>query len=167
MPIVEPEIMMTGSHSIDRCEEETARVLESVFFQLQQHRVNLGGIVLKPNMVVAGIDSRTRPSVSEVAESTLRCLGGVVPSEVPGIAFLSGGQTPQMATAHLQAINAKGVQPWQLTYSFGRALQTEALAAWAGRGNDTAAAQHAFEERLRLVTAARRGQYSQDMESPG
>ncbi len=164
VPIVEPEVLMDGDHAIERCEAVTETTLASVFFHLQAHRVNLEGMVLKPNMVISGNRCPRQAGVDEVAEATVRCLKRTVPAAVPGIVFLSGGQTPQQATAHLNAMNALGDLPWELSFSYGRALQDEALKAWGGSPANVAAGQKAFAHRARLVSAARSGTYSPKME---
>lgn len=164
VPIVEPEVLMDGDHPIERCEAVTEITLASVFFHLQAHRVSLEGMVLKPNMVISGNRCPRQAGVDEVAQATVRCLKRTVPAAVPGIVFLSGGQTPQQATAHLNAMNALGDLPWELSFSYGRALQDEALKAWGGNPANVAAGQKAFAHRARLVSAARSGTYSPKME---
>jgi fructose-bisphosphate aldolase class I len=165
VPIVEPEVLMDGAHSIARCEEVTTRTLHVVFDQLHRHGVYIEGMCLKPNMVLSGSDWPEQASVDEVARATLRCLGRSVPGAVPGIVFLSGGQSDQLATAHLNAMNSMGRSPWELSYSYGRALQAPALRAWAGRPGNRDAAQAAFRHRARCNGAARSGAYSSSMES--
>jgi fructose-bisphosphate aldolase class I len=167
VPIVEPEVLMDGAHDLAACEAATAATLAAVFASLRAQRVLLEGIVLKPNMVVSGKDCPRQAGVDEVAEVTLRLFRRLVPAAVPGIAFLSGGQTPQVATAHLQAMNEAGPLPWQLTFSYGRALQEPALTAWGGDSARTADGQQAFLLRARLNGAARAGQYSPSMEQAG
>ncbi|HEX9728252.1 MAG TPA: class I fructose-bisphosphate aldolase [Gemmatimonadales bacterium] len=164
VPIVEPEVLMDGDHSGERCEQITETALHSVFFQLHAHRVSLEGMLLKPNMVLPGKNAAKRWSVKQVAEATVRCLGRTVPAAVPGIVFLSGGQTPQEATAHLNAMNALGTHSWELSYSYGRALQEAALQAWLGKEANVKAAQQAFGHRGTCVSAARYGKYTQQME---
>src|SRR5690606_11958820 len=152
VPIVEPEVLMDGKpgdHSIDRCAEVTEWVLKTVFAELHDARVLLEGMVLKPNMVIDGKNAR-KAGVDEVAEKTLRVLKRTVPAAVPGIAFLSGGQSDEEATAHLSAMNAAGPLPWNLTFSYGRALQASALSAWGGNPANVAAAQRAFAHRARM-----------------
>jgi fructose-bisphosphate aldolase class I len=166
VPIVEPEVLMDGDHSLARCETVTGQVLNAVFAELFAHRVVLEGMVLKPNMVVAGEDRRSRPEPYEVAEATVRCLEGHVPAAVPGVAFLSGGQSEAEATLHLDLINRVGRGPWQLTFSYGRALQHTALATWAGKHENRDAAQQALLNRARLVGLARQGRYDPTMEPP-
>ena len=164
VPIVEPEVLMDGGHTIERCEQVTETTLTSVFFHLQAHRVALEGMVLKPNMVISGNKCSRQAGVDEVARATVRCLKRTVPSAVPGIVFLSGGQTPQVATDHLNAMNALGNLPWELSFSYGRALQDEALKAWKGEKANVAAGQKAFAHRSKCVSAARYGKYSTKME---
>jgi fructose-bisphosphate aldolase, class I len=159
VPIVEPEVLMDGDHTIDRSARVTEDVLRAVFAELFDQRVLLEGIVLKPNMVLAGYDCPRQPSVEEVAQRTLTVLRHAVPPAVPGIAFLSGGQSDELASAHLSAINAAGDAPWQLTFSYGRALQAAALKAWAGHEDNADEAQAIFEDRARCTAAARRGHY--------
>jgi len=167
VPIVEPEVLMDGAHDIERCEAVTGRVLQTVFAELDAHGVRLEAMLLKPNMVVAGKKSARQPDVPEVAEATLRCLRRYVPAAVPGIVFLSGGQSAEDATAHLSAMNAMGPQPWQVSFSYGRALQAPVLAAWRGEEAKAAAAQAALLERARLNGLARDGTYQPEMESAG
>ncbi|HEY3464995.1 MAG TPA: class I fructose-bisphosphate aldolase [Amycolatopsis sp.] len=155
VPIVEPEVLMDGDHSLARCQEVSAAVLEVLFEELDLMRVQLDGIVLKPNMVVAGSGSGERPSVGEVAEATVETLRATVPSAVPGIAFLSGGQRPELATQHLGAMQKLGPLPWELTFSFGRALVGPALETWRGDDNNWTAAQQALSERAVANFAAR------------
>ena len=165
VPIVEPEVLMDGPHPISRCEQVTGEVLEQVFDELERHRVELEGIVLKPNMVVSGSECAAQAGVDEVAKATLRTLKAHVPAAVPGIAFLSGGQSAEDATAHLSAMNARGPHPWQVSFSYGRALQAPALKAWAGRANQLADAQRAFGDRARLNGLARTGDYRPELEA--
>ena len=164
VPIVEPEVLMDGDHSIERCEEVTDTTLSCVFKQLQDHRVELEGMVLKPNMVISGKKAAHRASPEAVAQATVRCLKRRVPPAVPGIAFLSGGQSPQEATLHLSLINRLGPLPWSLTFSYGRALQETAISAWGGRSGDFKAGQKEFARRARLNALAATGRYSADME---
>jgi fructose-bisphosphate aldolase class I len=165
VPIVEPEVLLDGSHTIERCEEVTERTLQLTFEQLFTQRVYLEGMVLKPSMVVPGKDSPKRASVEEVAERTLRCLKRTVPAAVPGIAFLSGGQSPEQATEHLNAMNQMGSLPWQLTFSYARALQDPALKAWRGEAANVATAQKIFYHRAKCNSAARSGSYNKQMEA--
>ena len=165
VPIVEPEVLMDGAHSIERCEEVTENVLESVFNQLFAHRIYLEGMVLKPNMVISGKKNANRASPETVAESTVRCLKRHVPAAVPGIAFLSGGQSPAEATLHLSLMNKLGPLPWQLTFSYGRALQDTALKTWGGVAENFAAGQKEFAKRAKLNSLATTGRYSVDLES--
>ncbi|MCP4317114.1 MAG: fructose-bisphosphate aldolase class I [Hyphomicrobiales bacterium] len=166
VPIVEPEIVMDGTpgdHSVDRCYEVTEWVLRTVFAELFDARVNLEGTVLKPNMVIDGKNAR-KASVEEIAEKTVRCLKATVPASIPGIAFLSGGQSDEEATAHLSAMNAGYDLPWQLTFSYGRALQAACLKAWSGKSENAAAGQRAFTHRARMNGLAATGNWNSDME---
>ena len=165
VPIVEPEVIMDGGHSIERCEEVSNAALDVVFAELQAHRVALEGIVLKPNMVISGTEASDRAGPREVAEATLRCLKAYVPGEVPGIAFLSGGQTAEEATEHLGLMNQMGDLPWELSFSYGRALQAPALDAWRGAESNFAAGQQALIKRARLNSLAHLGQYEVAMET--
>jgi fructose-bisphosphate aldolase, class I len=165
VPIVEPEVLMDGSHDLAACEAATAKTLTGVFAELRAQRVALEGIVLKPNMVVSGKDCPEQASVSDVAQATIRVFRRLVPVAVPGIAFLSGGQSPNLATAHLQAMNDLGPLPWELTFSYGRALQETALAAWHGESTKVTDGQRALLLRARLNCAARSGSYSTQMET--
>jgi fructose-bisphosphate aldolase, class I len=167
VPIVEPEVLMDGGHTIQRCFEVTADTLASVFAALRAHRVRFDGMLLKPNMVLSGSDGPEQAGVREVAEATVRCLRDNVPASVPGIVFLSGGQSDEAATAHLNAMNRLGPQPWQLSFSYGRALQAPALKAWKGEPANGPAAQRAYYHRARLNGAARFGRYSEEMEAAG
>jgi fructose-bisphosphate aldolase class I len=162
VPIVEPEVLMDGEHTITRCERVTEAVLKTVFQHLSEQRVALEQMLLKPNMVIAGEDCPEQPSVLEVAEATLRCLRRAVPAAVPGIVFLSGGQSDVLATQHLNMMNEIGGAPWQLGYSFGRALQAPSLQSWGGKHVLTG--QQALRHRARCNSAARHGQYSSEME---
>ncbi len=165
VPIVEPEVLMDGDHDIDRCAEVTEQVLHEVFHALHLHKVRFEYMLLKPNMVLPGKECR-RAEPEEVAEATLRVLKRVVPAAVPSINFLSGGQGPEEATANLNAINqARGNAPWQLSISYGRALQQPALHAWMGKPENREAAQQALLKRARLNSLARRGGYSSSLES--
>jgi fructose-bisphosphate aldolase, class I len=166
VPIVEPEVLMDGAHTIERCEEVTGEVLHLVFDALFEENVILEGMVLKPNMIVAGSRCAKQASIEQVAEATVRCLRRHAPAAVPGIAFLSGGQDPVTATKHLNAINQFAVsRPWRLTFSYGRALQDEALATWLGKRENLEAAQHAFYHRARCDSAAALGRYSAAVEA--
>ncbi len=164
VPIVEPEVLMDGSHTIERYYEVTERALRHVFAALYAQRVPLDEIVLKPNMVLSGSTCPTQAGVEQVAEATLRCLHNSVPAEVPGIVFLSGGQTDEKSTAHLNAMNQLGGGPWELSFSYGRALQAAPLKAWAGSPANVPAAQQAYLHRARCNGAARTGDYSDAME---
>ena len=165
VPIVEPEVLMAGTHDIERCEEVTEAVLNVLYSELIEHRILLEGSLLKPSMVLAGEDCPRPASVEQVAEATVRCFRRTVPAAVPGIVFLSGGQGPVEATDHLNAMNAMGGGPWQLSFSYGRALQEPVLEAWGGDPANAEAAQQAFYHRARCNGAARYGNYSQAMES--
>jgi fructose-bisphosphate aldolase class I len=164
VPIVEPEVLMDGDHDIDRCYEESQRVLNETFQELRIQRVALEGMVLKPNMVVPGKKSAKQASVEEVAEKTIRLLKNCVPAAVPGIAFLSGGQSDEDATAHLDAMNRIGGLPWRLTFSYGRALQAAPLRAWSGKAENVAAGQRAFTHRARMNSLATKGEWKADLE---
>ena len=165
VPIIEPEVLMDGENDIDTCYEVTLRTQRRVFWELAQQRIELEGMILKPNMIVPGKKSGTEASPEEVAEKTLRCLYHTVPPSVPGIAFLSGGQPAEVATRHLDLMNKMGPHPWQLTFSYGRALQDEALRTWHGSKDNVAEAQKVFTHRAALTGAAREGTYEPDMES--
>lgn len=164
VPIVEPEVLTDGDHSVDRAEEVTGDTLAAVYDQLREQNVALEGTILKPNMVLAGKDHPNQPSVQEVTDRTLRCFRRTVPAAVPGIAFLSGGQGDELASEHLNAFNNAGPQPWELSFSYGRALIAAALAAWKGDAANTEAAQAALAHRARCNSAARQGDYSADLE---
>jgi fructose-bisphosphate aldolase class I len=166
VPIVEPEVMMTGDHSIERCEEVTRATLEIVFSQLHQHRVVLEGTVLKPNMVLSGKGHPVQAGPEDVAEATVRCFLRAVPAAVPGIVFLSGGQSPEQATENLNAMNAMDIDlPWQLSFSYGRALQQPSLQAWSEGPEKYHSAQELFYHRAKMNGAARYGNYSPSMEA--
>jgi fructose-bisphosphate aldolase, class I len=164
VPIVEPEVLMDGAHTIERCEEVTSTTLASVFSALYAHRIHLEGMVLKPNMVISGKKAPTRAGPQQVAEATVRCLKRYVPGAVPGIAFLSGGQSSAEATEHLSLMNKLVPLPWELTFSYGRALQDEALKAWGGKPENFAAGQKAFARRAKFNGLARTGSYSAKLE---
>jgi len=164
VPIVEPEVLMDGDHDIDRCYDVTQRVLNKTFQELRIQRVALEGMILKPNMVVPGKKSAKQASAEEVAEKTVRLLKNCVPAAVPGIAFLSGGQSDVEATAHLNAMNRIGGLPWRLTFSYGRALQAAPLKAWLGKPENVAAAQRAFTHRARMNSLATKGEWNPDLE---
>jgi fructose-bisphosphate aldolase, class I len=165
VPIVEPEVLMDGGHSIERCYDVTAATLHAVFHELFLQEVVLERILLKPNMVLSGTEAGEQAGVERVAEMTVRCLRTTVPAAVPGIVFLSGGQSDEAATAHLNAMNALGEQPWELSFSYGRALQAPALKAWRGQPENLEAGQQAYLHRARLNGAARTGSYSPEMEA--
>jgi len=166
VPIVEPEVLMDGDHTLERSFEVTSRVQRAVFAELAEQRVELEGMLLKPNMVLSGYECPVQASVEEVAEATLRCLRDEVPSAVPGIVFLSGGQSDEDATEHLNAINAApGPKPWELSFSYGRALQHAAQTTWRGEPANVAAAQAAYLHRAHMNSAARSGTWSADLEA--
>jgi fructose-bisphosphate aldolase class I len=162
VPIVEPEVLMDGDHTIERSFEVTSRTLHAVFTELRDQRVQPEGILLKPNMVLSGYECPEQVSDEEVAKETLRCFRRHVPAAVPGIVFLSGGQSDEQATARLSAMNAMGPHPWQLSFSYGRALQAPALKAWGGENVE--AAQRAYYHRAKMNSAARTGMYAPEME---
>jgi fructose-bisphosphate aldolase class I len=165
VPIVEPEVLLDGNHTIERCQEVNEETLRITFAQLAEHRVHLEGMILKPSMVVAGKDNPRQASVEEVAERTIRCLKRTVPAAVPGIAFLSGGQSAVSATEHLNAMNKMRPLPWQVSFSYARALQDPALKAWKGESGNIAAAQKIFYHRAKMNSAARSGSYNKDLEA--
>jgi fructose-bisphosphate aldolase class I len=164
VPIVEPEVLMDGPHSIDRCYQVTHDTLVEVFAALNLHHVKLEGMLLKPNMVLSGTENKQQAGVDEVARRTVELFRRTVPSAVPGIVFLSGGQSDELATAHLSAMNAMGPLPWELSFSYGRALQAPSLKAWNGKRENVAAGQKAFHHRAKLNGAARYGRYTSAME---
>jgi fructose-bisphosphate aldolase class I len=166
VPVVEPEVLMDGDHTLARCAQITEEVLRAVFEQLYLQRVTLEGMILKPNMIVPGLACSTQPTVDEVADATVRCLLRAVPAAVPGIAFLSGGQSGELASARLNAMNVrvKTHLPWALAFSFARAIQQPALEIWRGEAADVPAAQQALFHRADCNRAARRGEYSAAME---
>lgn len=164
VPIVEPEVMMDGDHSIQRCYEVTSQTLSSLFDELDRARVDLSGTLLKTNMVLSGAEASERAGMDEVARRTVSCLQATVPSEIPGVVFLSGGQGDEEATAHLNAMNRLGKQPWELSFSYGRALQAPSLGAWKGDSANVEAGQRALYHRARLNGAARSGRYTPEME---
>ena len=164
VPIVEPEVLMDGDHDIDRCSEVTEATLAQLYYDLAEASVKLEGTVLKPNMVIAGKLCKSQAGVQEVAEKTVRVLKRTVPTAVPGIAFLSGGQSDEDATAHLSAMNAIGGLPWALTFSYGRALQAAPQKAWSGKTENTAAAQRAFSHRAKMNALAALGKWEKKLE---
>jgi fructose-bisphosphate aldolase, class I len=164
VPIVEPEVLMDGDHTIERSFEVTSHTLHAVFTELRDQRIHPEGILLKPNMVLSGYDSPEQASHEEVSAETIRCFRRHVPAAVPGIVFLSGGQSDEDATANLNAMNAMGDHPWQLSFSYGRALQSAALKAWLGKEENVAAAQRAYYHRAKMNSAARSGMYAPEME---
>lgn len=165
VPIVEPEVLMTGLHSMERCQEVTQNFLRAVFIQLNEQRVMLDALILKPNMVLPGETSTESSSVDDVADATIACLLANVPASVPGIAFLSGGQSPELASARLNDMNVRyrNRAPWALSFSFGRALQQPALEIWAGNPENVKAAQHALLYQAKCNRAARKGDHSAAM----
>jgi fructose-bisphosphate aldolase class I len=167
VPIVEPEVLMDGIHSIDICHEVSEKTFSKVFEELEKQRVYLEGIVLKPNMIVSGIGCSEQADIEEVADRTVACLKATVPADVPGCAFLSGGQSNENATAHLNKMNIKHGDslPWNLTFSYGRALQASALQIWGGRNENIQSAQEAFFQRAKFNGMATSGSFSEEMES--
>ncbi len=165
VPIVEPEVLMDGDHTIEKCEEVTTVTLKTVFGSLLDAGVSMEGMLLKPNMILSGKSSAEQASVQEAAEATIRVLKRTVPSAVPGIVFLSGGQTSAQATENLSAMNAIGGFPWQLSFSYGRALQEDTLKAWVGKESNVAEAQKVFYRRAKLNSMARFGDYTPELES--
>jgi fructose-bisphosphate aldolase class I len=164
VPIVEPEVLMDGDHTIERSFEVTSHTLHAVFTELRDQRVHPEGLLLKPNMVLSGYDCPEQASHEEVAAETIRCFKRHVPAAVPGIVFLSGGQSDEDATANLNAMNALGPHPWQLSFSYGRALQAAALKAWGGKEENVEAGQRAYYHRAKMNSAARTGMYAPEME---
>src|ERR671936_214243 len=164
VPIVEPEVLQDGTHTIEQSAKATGRVLQAVYQELHDQRVDLHGTLLKPNMVLSGYSASNRAGIDEVAEATLEVLYKHVPAAVRGIVFLSGGQTDEDATAHLNAMNARGPHPWELSFSYGRALQAPALKAWRGKEANVQAAQEAYAHRARMNGLARSGEYSPELE---
>jgi fructose-bisphosphate aldolase class I len=164
VPIVEPEVLQDGEHTIEESANATGRVLQAVYTELHDQRVEYRGTLLKPNMVLSGYDASDRAPVDEVAERTLELFYKHIPAAVPGIVFLSGGQTDEDATAHLNAMNARGPHPWQLSFSYGRALQAPALKAWGGKEENVEAGQRAYYHRAKMNGAARTGMYAPEME---
>jgi fructose-bisphosphate aldolase class I len=165
VPIVEPEVLLDGNHTIERCEEATEAALRITFSTLMRHRVHLEGMILKPSMVVSGKENPRQAGVEEVAERTIRCLKRTVPAAVPGIAFLSGGQSAVSATEHLNAMNKLGPHPWQVSFSYARALQDPAIKAWKGESANVATAQKIFRHRATMNGAARSGSYTKELEA--
>src|SRR3954453_15193571 len=167
VPIVEPEVLQDGTHTIEQSSKATGRTLQAVYTELHDQRVDYRGTLLKPNMVLSGYEASDRASVEEVAEATLECFYKHVPAAVSGIVFLSGGQSDEDATAHLNAMNARGPHPWELSFSYGRALQAPALKAWEGKPENVEAAQRAYYHRAKMNGAARTGMYAPEMETAG
>jgi fructose-bisphosphate aldolase class I len=164
VPIVEPEVLQDGTHTLEQSAKATGRVLQAVYTELHDQRVDFRGTLLKPNMVLSGYEASDRAGVDEVAEATLDVFYKHVPAAVSGIVFLSGGQSDEDATAHLNAMNARGPHPWQLSFSYGRALQAPALKAWGGKPESVEAAQRAYYHRAKMNSAARTGMYAPEME---
>jgi fructose-bisphosphate aldolase class I len=164
VPIVEPEVLQDGTHTIERSYHVACRVLDALYTELFDQRVDLFGTLLKPNMVLSGYDASDRAGHDEVAEWTLKCFYKHVPAAVPGIVFLSGGQSDEDSTAHLNAMNAKGPHPWQISFSYGRALQAPAIKAWGGKPENVEAGQRAYYHRAKMNSAARTGVYAPEME---
>ncbi|MGA9291525.1 MAG: class I fructose-bisphosphate aldolase [Ignavibacteriaceae bacterium] len=166
VPVIEPEVLMDGDHTLERCSEVTEKVLRSVFNQLYTQRVMLEGIILKPNMVLPGLSCPIQETVNEVADATVKCLFRAVPAAIPGIAFLSGGQSGELASSRLNAMNVgfKSRLPWPLAFSFARAIQQPTLEIWQGKDENILAAQHALFHRALCNRAARRGEYNKEME---
>lgn len=166
VPIVEPEVLMSGNHSMQKCYDVTEQVLKTLFYQLYQYKIDLEGMILKPNMVIAGTESVEQNSIEEVAEATVKCLRASVPAAMPAIAFLSGGQSPEDAAAHLNGINKKfkNQLPWIATFSFARAIQQPALEMWKGKEVNVEEAQKLLYKRAKLDSQARRGEYKAAME---
>jgi len=167
VPIVEPEVLMDGKHTIDRCEKVTTETLKTVYGELIDQNVFLEGTLLKPNMILSGKECEEQAGIEQVADATIRTLRRTVPSAVPGIVYLSGGQSSILATQHLNAMNAKGPFPWEMSFSYGRALQEDALKTWTGDNSNIRAAQRAFYHRAKCNGAARFGKYSAEMEAAG
>ncbi len=164
VPIIEPEVLMDGDHTIETSYRVTSRVLNAVYTEVHDQRIRCEGTLLKPNMVLSGYDSSEKADVQKVAELTIRCFKHHVPAAVPGIVFLSGGQSDEDATAHLNAMNAMGPLPWELSFSYGRALQAPALKAWVGQKENVAAGQAAFKHRAEMNSLARSGSWSPELE---
>ncbi len=167
VPIVEPEVLMDGDHTIEQSFDVTSRTLHAVFTELRDQRVQLEGVLLKPNMVLSGYEADAQADHDEIAEMTLRCFRRHVPAAVPGVVFLSGGQSDEGATENLNAINERGPQPWELSFSYGRALQAPALKTWTGNPANVDAAQKALLRRAKFNGAARSGAYALEMETAG
>lgn len=164
VPIVEPEVLLDGNHSVERCQDVSEDALRITFAQLAEQRIYLAGMILKPSMVVSGKDNPRQAGVEEVAERTIRVLKRAVPAAVPGIAFLSGGQSAVSATEHLNAMQKLGPLPWEVTFSYARALQDPAIKAWKGQDANVSAAQKIFYHRAKMNSAARNGSYRKEME---
>jgi fructose-bisphosphate aldolase class I len=165
VPIVEPEVLINGNHTIEDCYDATSRSIKSLFDYLKSYDVDITGTILKPNMVTAGSECEQKSSVEEVAEMTIKCLNESVPNELPGVAFLSGGQTEIESTEHLDKMNKIGGFPWKLSFSYGRALQQSALNAWLGKSENKNAGQLAFAHRAKMNKLAALGSWSSDLEN--
>jgi fructose-bisphosphate aldolase class I len=165
VPIVEPEVLMDGEHAIERCYEVTNQMLTTLFQELDRARVDLSGALLKTNMILSGKDAANRADVEEVARQTVKVLTETVPAEIPGVVFLSGGQNDEESTAHLNSMNQMGPHPWELSFSYGRALQAPSISAWGGKPDNVEAGQKALYHRAKLNGAARTGSYTSDMEN--
>ncbi len=164
VPVIEPEVLISGSHDLARSEEVTTKTLKATFDQIKAHKVQLDGLILKSSMVISGEDCPTQASPEEVAEATIRCFKATVPEEVPGIVFLSGGQTPIQATENLNAVSKINPGPWTISFSYARALQGDPLKVWGGKPENVEAAQAEFTKRLKAVQAANKGEYTPEME---
>ncbi len=164
VPIVEPEVLMDGGHSLERCEEVTYKVLKELFCRLEEHKIDLSGMLLKPNMVIAGKESLQKSTPSQIAEATLRCFKDIIPEELCGIVFLSGGQSPIKATENLNEMNKVKSGNWELSFSYGRALQEPVLQSWQGKVENIKLAQDTFYYRAKMNSLARKGDYSTEME---
>ena len=165
VPIVEPEVLMDGSHSIEECYDATSRTLKSLFQNLEKENVDITGTILKPNMVTPGSEHQEKIGVETVAKETLRCLHECVPDNLPAITFLSGGQSETVSTEHLDAMNKIGGFPWKLSFSYGRALQAGALKAWLGKSENVDTAQSAFSHRALMNKLASKGEWQKDLEN--
>jgi fructose-bisphosphate aldolase class I len=166
VPIVEPEVLINGDHTLERCFEVTEETQKTLFSEMQQQRVVMEGVILKASMVISALDCPNRAGVQQVAEETVRCLRSTVPADLPGVVFLSGGQSNPEATDHLNAMNKLDMDlPWPLTFSYARALQNPALEIWSGQADNVTTAQKAFYHRARVNSAASQGQYTPEMET--
>lgn len=165
VPIVEPEVLMDGNHDVEKCEEVTYSVLKELFIKLEAHRIDVRGMLLKPNMVIDGKENSQNSTPSQISESTLRCFKNVVPADLPGIVFLSGGQSPTEASMNLNEMNKEKSVNWELSFSYGRALQEPVLNAWQGKTENIKSAQDAFYQRAKMNSLARKGEYGKEMEN--